>query len=119
MKKRNSLALCAHARSFVDQLHSRRAAAIERRFEVVHCKADVMNSRAAARNESSNRRFFVVGFEQLHQRSRRIDSGYAGPVRIRQIYLRQSQNSSVKRKRLGNRAHGNSDMRDSRAFRGC
>ena len=77
MNKRDSPALGAHSWRFIDHPHARSAAPGQRRVEVVHSEADMVNPRAAPGDESADRAVHGFGFEQLDQRPAARDEAVA------------------------------------------
>ena len=81
MEKGNPLSLGSTAGNLVDEPHAGRSAPRERCVEVADCKADVMNSRPALRDELPDRSVGLRRFEQLDERlarRERLDSRAVG-----------------------------------------
>lgn len=75
MKKSDSLAFGAEPWSFVYQPNSSGPAFLQCCTDVVHCEADVVDSRSTLREEFPDRRAFVLRFEKLDQR---VAGGHGG-----------------------------------------
>lgn len=118
MNEGDSLALGARARDFVNQPCPRIPAAFQSRVQIVHRKADVMNRRATPGDKSADWRVRLCRLQQLDNRSPRIQSRYPRAVGVLQIDGRQPQDFPVERQNLGDGAHGNPDVSNSRALRG-
>ena len=118
MNESDSLAFGAHTRGFVNQPCPRIPAALQSRVQIVHRKADVMNRRATAGDESADWRVRLCRLQQLDNRSSRIQSRYPRAVGVPQIDGREPQDFPVERENLGDGAHGNPDMGNSRALWG-
>ena len=91
MQKGDSLSLGPDPRLFVDELHARRPAAIQHRVEIIDRKANVMNTRSALRHEARDRGAWIAGLQQLDQRIPGLEAGYAGPIRVIECFLGQTQ----------------------------
>lgn len=118
MKKGDPFPFGADPRNVIDDANARLTAFLERSVEVVDCKADVVDSRAAPGDEFSYRRIALSGLEKLHQRVASDDGSDAGPVRIGDLCFLQSQHSGKKAKTRRNRFHGDSDVSDTGALGG-
>jgi len=88
VKKGDALALRPNARLLVDELNSGAAATVQRRVEVVHGEADVVNAGSPFRQEFPNRRGGVASLQKLYQRLPRGEPHDAGPIGIVQRNLR-------------------------------
>ena len=77
-----------------------------------------MNRRPSPRDKPSDRRIGLSRLQQLDNRASGVESLYPRAVGVSQIDIRESQNFPVERKNFGDGAHGDPDMRDSRASGG-
>ena len=116
MNKGDPLSLRADPRNVVNEPGPGRTAPLERRVEIVHCKADVMNRRPSLRDEPLDRRVGLLRLEQLDYRPARVESGDPRAVGIGQIDVVQSEYFPVEGENFGDRLYGNPDMGDSRAL---
>ncbi len=119
MQERDAFALRADARHFVDELNSRLATPLENPVEIIDGEADVVYSRAPLLDESRDRRAWVSGLQQLHQRLSGSEPGNAGAVRVVQRHLGETQHVAKKRHALPERPHCDADMRNANTTRGC
>ena len=117
MKKGNPLSLGSYAGDVVNQPDARSAATLQSCVQIVHGEADMVDRGASLRDKSSDRRIRRLGLQQLHYRPSGVQSDDSRSVRVGQIDVRQSQYFPVERQNLGDGAHGNPDMGDSRALR--
>lgn len=112
MEKRDSLAVGADARSFVNQPNAQSAAPTERAVEVVDGEAHVMDSLAALREELSDWRVGRLGLEQLDQRAAGNEPDDASTVRIGERDFGHSEHVTVEGNTLGQSVHGDADVGD-------
>lgn len=96
MQEGDSFSLGSDARCLIDEPNARGAAAVERRVQVVHRKADVMNPRSALLHEARDRRCWVVGLQQLDEGFAGAESHNARSVGIIESHLAQTQNIAEK-----------------------
>lgn len=119
MDESDSLALCADSRSFVDQPHPGVATAFECRIEIVDRKADVMYAGATAPDELPHRSVVsVIRLEELNQTVSRSESDNPRAVRIGDLRILQLQYFTKEWQHLDDRLQGDSNVRNTRAFRG-
>lgn len=96
MQEGDSFSLCSDARCLVDELNAGGAAAVQRRVQVVHRKANVMNPRSALRHEARDRRRGVVGLQQLDEGLTRAEPYDARSIGIVESHLSKTQNIAEK-----------------------
>lgn len=119
MKKSNSFSLCADARLLVDQPDTFFSTTLECCVEIVYREANMMDARTSALDESCNRRIIVVRLEKLDESTVSIDPRDSRSVGVGEVFLLQSENFLVERKRLGNRFHRKPNVRNFYTLRGC
>ena len=99
----------------VDEPDAGGAAALERRVQVVHDEADVMDAGTAPRHEPTNRRIRRLGLEQLDERITGREPDNGGAIGVLERHFGQAEHIAVERKCLLQRAHGDADVRDAGA----
>lgn len=119
MEERDTLALRADARHFVDKLNSRLPAPLENSVQVVDGEANVVYSRSALLDKPGDRRARVCRLEELHQGFSRSEPSDAGAVRVIKRHLREAEHIAEKRHALAERPDCDADMRDANSARGC
>lgn len=115
MEKGDSFSLCSQAWFVIDQLDPPRAAAGEGVVQILDGEANVMNAWSATIDESRDRGLGGVGLEQLDERVTGCEAGDVSTVRIRERMLIESEEISIERKQLVDRANGDSNVRDARS----
>lgn len=92
MNEGDSLSFGAGAGFFVHQLDAGVAALRQRTVQIVHRKADVMDSRPPLCEKLSDRGGLIRRFKQLDQRAGGIEAANAGPIRIGQGNFGEAEN---------------------------
>ncbi len=115
MEKGDSLPLRTHARRLIDKANSLVAAAREGTVEILNGEADVMNSRTAALEKFRDRRVGRARLEKLDQLVTGGKTGNAGPIGVVERMLVESEEISIERQHLVDRAYGDSNVRDARS----
>lgn len=101
MKKRDPLSLRTDARNVVNEPGPGGAAPLERRVEIIHREADVMDRRPSFRNESPDRRVGLARLQELDNRPSRVESRDPRAVGVGQVELLQSEYFPVEGQRFG------------------
>ena len=118
MKESNPLSFSAEPGNLIDELDARETATLQHRIEIVHRKADVMNSGPPSREEFSNRRIGTIRLQQLDKAFPRRDGCYPRAIRILDLDLRHSEDIAEKGELRIDRRECDSNMGDPGAFRG-
>jgi hypothetical protein len=95
MEEGDPLAFRTRARLLVNQPDSRLTTARQRRVQVVHRKADVVNARAALFQEPANGGVGFIWFEKLNQGVARDEPADPRPVAVSQLGLGHSQDIAI------------------------
>lgn len=114
MKKGNSLSFRAQSWDLIDEPHTGLTAAFQHADQVVHGKADMMDSRAAFRDVFPNRRVIRVPLEKFNQRFATGDSGNAGTIGVVQGYLWHQQHITQEWQQIVDGTNRKSDVGDAR-----
>ena len=118
MQERDPLALGAEARRLVDEANAVRAAAIERRVEIVDGEANMVNARPALRDELPDRRIRRFGLQKLDERLAGREARDLCAVRVIERDLGQPEDISVERNAIVEAANRDPDVGDSSAAAG-
>lgn len=113
MDESDPLSFRSDPRLFIDQANTRIPAPLENSVEIRNRKADVMNARAALRDEFSNRRIGAFRLQKLHERLAGLERFDPRTVGISELHRLHSQYCPVKRHCRFERGQRNPDVRDS------
>lgn len=113
MQEGYAFAFGAHARSLVDQRDTRRAAARERRVDVVDGKADVVDPGTSLVEELRDGRARVPRFEEFDQRVTSGQAGYAGAVAVVEGRVAQAEHVAVEGEQFVDAFYGDADVGDA------
>ena len=113
MQERDALALGSDAGCFVDEGDAGRAAAIERRVEIVDGEGDVVDAGSALVEEPADGSIGVGRLEQFDERIACAEAGDVGAVGIGQWRVGQAEHVAVEGEQVGQFADGNANVRDS------
>ena len=118
MQKYDPLSLRPDARLLIDELNAGGSASLDRRFEVVDRKADVMDTRPALRQKARDRRGGIISLQQLHERLSGAQANYARAVSVIERDFPQPQYVPEKWKTLSEGLDRDSNVGYARATRG-
>lgn len=113
MDESNPLSFRSDPRLFIDQANTRIPAPLENSVEIRNRKADVMNARAALRDEFSNRRIGAFRLQKLHERLAGLERFDPRAIGISELHWLHFQYFPVKRHCRFERGQRNPDVRDS------
>ena len=116
--ERDSLAFRSDSRHLIHELDPCFAAPSQRSVEIRHGEADVMDPGTALRDEATNRRSGIVGFQELDERPTGVQRDYAGAVGVVYGHVAQAENVAKERQLRVDRRDGDSDVRDPRGRSG-
>lgn len=105
-------------RGFVNQSDAGVAAAQQRGVEVVHGKANVVDSRAASGQESRDWRVGFGGLEEFHEGATRGEARDSRSVGVIQGNLGEAEDVTIERKQLAEGANGDPHVGDGGAAAG-
>jgi hypothetical protein len=115
VEKSDSFSLRSNTRRLIDQLDPPRTAASEGAVQILDGEADVMYAWSATVDESRDRGVGGVRLEQLDERIAGRKAGDVSTVRILERMIVEAKEISIERKKLVDRANGDSNVRDARS----
>jgi len=113
MEEGDTFPLGSLARRLVDQPKAGDTASLERRVEVVHGEADVVDSWPAFGDELADGRVRVVSFEQLDERVTGSEPGDPGAIGIGELDFGEAEQVAIEGKDLVERANGDPNVGDA------
>ncbi len=112
MQERDPLPLGPDTWRLINEPDPRRAAPLHHLIQVVHGKADVVNSGSALVQEPADRIVAGFGLQELDKGFTGLESGYSGSIGIVERHLRHAEDVAIKIDAFVNRAYRDSDVRN-------
>ncbi len=112
MQERDPLALGPDPWRLIDEPDPRRTAPVHHLVQVVHCKADVVNSGSALVQEPADRVVACFRLQELDKGLSGLESGYPGSIGIVERHLRHAEDVAIKIDAFVDRPYRDSDVRN-------
>jgi hypothetical protein len=113
MEEGDPLSFRPNSGDLIHEGHTGRTAFLEHSVEIVDRETHVVNARTTLFQIACDRRFGTLGFEQLDESVPGFKSGDSRAVAVREGYLLHAEYVTKKRSQIGERAQGDSDVRNA------